>query len=188
MKIELINEDRLINMNKLFSDHFENKNCFAYHGTSTFYSAKIEQDGLCWPFFPIESVELRSLATSIPKGNEDLANALIRASERATRIALSPCSYIAAKHSIEKKGGQVMGLCRMAIMCGRIASSALHDKIRMIYLTDVCVYAIDITDNQCRGISFENGVYQLEETIPFSLIHAKLIIPHDFDNTQLKRD
>lgn len=180
---EDFNEGEFRKTGKLFTQEFENRSLYAYHGTSVIHSNSIESSGLVWPFHPLCPNELIKLAQSANLRTLDanLYEHLMAADKPSTRISLAPYSYLAALHAHERKGGQVVGLCKLAIDMGSIPSPRLKEDVDRFFDADTCVYAIDISGFQNPEMIFQHGVFLTREPIPKERIKAKIIIPKDVD-------
>lgn len=178
--------NRVLSTAKLFSDLFEDTSKYAYHGTSAMHCNSIETSGFVWPFFAVEPYELEGLASSLPQNEEQLIGGLRNAATYSTKISLSPYSRTAAAHAHERKGGQVVGFCQLAICFGGRPSPSLKAQVEGFSSSDTCVYAIDISSFSYEEMVFENGAFYTTTHIPVDLIKAKLIIPKDFELDRLK--
>lgn len=183
---ECFDVNRVLSTSKLFSDVFEDSSKYAYHGTSIMHCNSIESSGFIWPFSAIEPSEIEGLAASLPKSEEQLIDGLKNAATYSTRISLSPYSRSAAAHAHDRKGGQVVGLCKHAIYFGANPSSRLRAQVEGFFSSDTCVYAIDISSFSYEEMVFENGAFYTTCHISVDLIKAKLIIPKDFELDKLK--
>lgn len=186
MIVENFNQDLFLSSGKLFSERFEDRSRFAFHGTSAVYSDSIEADGLQYPFSPIDPEDLENLANSLDAGNKDLAEQLRKSSQCSTRISLAPYSYIAANFAMQKRGGQVAGFCKLAIDLGGTPSAKLVEKLGRFDQAMPCVYAIDISGYSRSAIQFELGVFQSKTDIPAARLVAKVLIPDSFEFTSYK--
>lgn len=186
MVLEFFNRDRFLVTGNLFSDKFEDINRYAYHGSSSVYGEDIERNGLIWPFYPIPQDEILALAATLNEDvDSDLIECLKRSAHRSTRISLAPYSYVALKHAQIKRGGQIVDICRMAIAAGGIASPTLLSKLNELNLAESCVYVIDLSACRFPNVRFESGVFQSTEAIIPSMLAAKIIVPNDFQITDL---
>jgi hypothetical protein len=181
MIVETFNQDLLLSSGNLFSQQFEDRGRFAFHGTSTVYSDSIETGGLQYPFFPINPEDLENLANSLDAEHKDLAGCLRASSQRSTRISLAPYSYIAANHAITKQGGQVVGFCKLAIGLGGTPSARLIEQLSEFDKAAPCVFAVDISGYSRPDIQFEAGVFQSMVDIPAARVIAKVLIPGSFE-------
>lgn len=187
MIIEGFDKKSLEKCGKLFSEEFENRARYAFHGTSTAYSYSIEKNGFQYPFISINPDELIKLADSLQSDHADLAASLKSSSSRSTRISFAPYSYIAVDHAIKKRGGQVAGLCRMAIAAGGLPSESLIEQLALFDSSTTCVYAVDLSDLSKPQTQFEFGVFQSSVEIASARIVAKVVIPLCFKFTEFER-
>jgi hypothetical protein len=186
MQVEFFDEDRFFKTGKLFSDQFEDRKKFVYHGTSTLCSPAIESSGFQYPFFSVPAAELEALADSLAPDGADLASTL-RSAAKPTKLGFAPYSYAAVEYA-QMRGGQVLSLCRDAVQAGGkpLPGGVIEARLRDYGTAQGCVYAVDLSQSGGINIAFEHVFFQCASEVPSVWLAAKVLIPSDLDVKRLR--
>jgi len=183
---ENLDVERLLATGKLFSEPYEDRERFAYHGTSAPYGDAIEQTGFQRAFTAAPLEDFLAVVASIPPGNEELAATLLRhAKNGPTRLGFYPLSYAAIDAAL-KDGGQILSKCRLAVKLGASVTTRLAKVLEATNESDGCVYAVDLSRFKPPDVAFEAYAFQSRVDIAADCIVARVVVPHGFDLSFLK--
>lgn len=176
---------RLLKTGKLFDSSMEDLSRYAFHGTSTLYSNSIEKVGISksQPFLDVRLIH--DLARSLLKQHHKLIGFLNSVGRASKRISLAPYSLIAADFALERRGGQILQFCRIAISEGGVAPPILQQLLDELDARESCVYAVELAGVKGSDIQFEDGAFQSNIFLEPALLVAKVVIPRDFNRTDL---
>jgi hypothetical protein len=184
MHIELFDRDRLFESAALFGPEFEDRNRFAYHGTSGAYSSQIEAYGWTYPFHAIDPAELRALAEALPATAIETAAALRRHAASPTRLGFAAYSFAAVSFAM-RGGGQVVSLCHNAIEQGAQPSNALQALLDQLIGANGVVYAVEFSNDELVDLTFEGTLFRCTADVNASQIKAKVEIPITLETGKL---
>lgn len=195
---------------EIFPSGVVNDPYVVFHGTSDFYSDRIEVNGFQRNYSPFDEEAVLDLAILLESENFknydqiDIASSLRHYLYNDMRLSFTCLSGAAIKFATGlRKGGQIIGKIRnaQAVLNEAISENhLLHDELTqpLQNLFDLCrqignasgvVYAVRLS-NGLNGISHQNYVIYSENSLPASSIIGKVVLPdtsEEFNETTVLR-
>lgn len=180
---EPFDERRLFETGALFSDAFEDRSRYLYHGSSTLNAAQIESVGFAHPFSLVSQSALLELADELPAAQHELANSIRTYGSKPTRSSFSAYSYWAVGYA---SSGQILDHCRRATQHVKKVPDEIAEKLEAAKQSLGCVYAIDMHGFDAIDFVFEGYAFYCTSPVPPERLAARVIIPSGIDIKRLE--